>query len=533
MIGRALRLQSGESLLDFFSKFASSANSYLTLYQEYHHFEWRIGSSTAVLSYIDTPTAWIGAADPVGPQELWIPLIEAFQTAATREQKEFVILPTSEFLANQMAERGHFVAQIGSEPWIRLNGYRNKSDFMRALPVVRQIIKRAAFVEEFNPSKITADEHLELELLNKKWLDAKNSIPLGFLNRLDPWALMKFKKYFRLKCEGQTYGYLAAVPIPMQNAWYLVDLIRDPEAPHGTTELLVIEAMSHLQQFGAAAVTLGMAPLSPVSEQEYARHPKLYSILSFAYRNGNLFYGFKSLRAYKEKFQPDEWRPVYIVGGAQLSWRAWYGLFRAIYPQGFFKMTLASLLHQAKHLSLHPAFQSLLSQEFLTLPFPDDGAELVIRLKATLSLIAINILTMLLPGVLHRNLSHLLFNSALLFLGVGLIEILAGSVVACASYLAAFAFTNIFTFLVISPSLHLFHPGILRSFLHQVDFGNSLEGVLGCIGAMAYISKYPRAIAGTVIAASAIGCIVTRSAMQLNHIVAFIIGYLVASYIIN
>ena len=533
MIQRVPRLRSGESILDFFSKFASSANSYLTLYREYRHFEWTDGLSTAVLSYIDTPTAWIGAADPVGPKELWIPLIEAFEVAAIREQKEMVILPISEFLANQLAKRGHFIAQIGSEPWIRLNNDRNKGDFIRALPIVRQLIKRDAVVEEFNPSKISADEHLELELLNQKWLEAKNSIPLGFLNRLDPWALMKFKKYFRLNCEGQTYGYLAAVPIPTQNAWYLVDLIRDPEAPPGTTELLVIEAMSHLQRSGASSVTLGMAPLSPVSEQEHARHPKLYSFLSFAYRSGDLFYGFKSLRAYKEKFQPDEWRPLYIVGGSHLSWKAWYGLFRAIYPQGFFKTTVASFIHNVKSLTLQPFFQNLLSQKFLTIPLPDDWAELIIRLKATLSLISINVLTMLLPGVLHRNLLHLIFNSALLFLGVGLVEVLAGSIAACTSYLTAFAFTNIFTYLIISPSLRLFQPDVLMSFLHQVDFGSSLGGVLGCIGAMAYISKYPRVIGGTVIAASTIGCIVTRSAMQLNHIVAFIIGYLVASFIIN
>jgi phosphatidylglycerol lysyltransferase len=55
---------------------------------------------------------------------------------------------------------------------------------------------------------------------------------------------------------------------------------------------------------------LGMAPLSGLSDHRLA--PNWHKVATFVARNGERFYGFKGLRAYKEKFGP-VWEPRYLA----------------------------------------------------------------------------------------------------------------------------------------------------------------------------------------------------------------------------
>ncbi len=560
-----------DQLIDFYSKYASASTAFLTLYRDYKHFEWSNGQDTAVIAYVETPTAWIGASDPVGDKNLWLPLIDAFGVAARARRKDAVILPVSQELAEQLRAGEKFVVQIGTEPWFHLDGSITRSDRLRALPVARQLSRRGARITEFQPSNLSADEFTELESLNARWLGSRLSVPLGFLNRLDPWALMKFKKYFMLMFEGQIYGYLAAVPTQQRKAWYLVDLIRDPEAPLGTTELLIIEAIAHLERQGVTNITLGMAPLAGLSAAERSARPKLYSALDFIFRRGNSVYGFQSLHAYKEKFSPNEWRPLFLVSAtARVSWRAWYGLFRAIYPGGFARTLTATLAHSLKKPKLRPFVEKLLPNELLARPLPSNWLEAISRMPITLALIATNIMvyvltmnnqgkirsyikwryvyswnhmfhahsalnslaTLVLPGLLHWNLFHLSFNLVLLFTLVAFCEVIIGSTVTCIAFLAGSMFSNVLTSLAMFPMLKLFWPAALPAFLNEVDIGCSL-GIFSCIGATAYMTKYRGILASAVIVSALLGCITTGVALEINHVTAFAIGFFIASRFIT
>jgi phosphatidylglycerol lysyltransferase len=75
-------------------------------------------------------------------------------------------------------------------------------------------------------------------------------------------------------------------------------------------DLLFVSLMKYGRDLGYSWFNLGMAPLSGLSEHRLA--PSWHKIAAFVARNGERFYGFKGLRAYKEKFGP-VWEPRYLA----------------------------------------------------------------------------------------------------------------------------------------------------------------------------------------------------------------------------
>ena len=96
-----------------------------------------------------------------------------------------------------------------------------------------------------------------------------------------------------------------------------VDLMRHcDDAPPGTMDFLFVTLLQWSRDAGYARFSLGMAPLSGIDGRRLA--PTWARAAAFVFRHGERFYGFRGLRAYKEKFMP-RWEPRYIAGPAGLG----------------------------------------------------------------------------------------------------------------------------------------------------------------------------------------------------------------------
>src|SRR5439155_26641925 len=79
--------------------------------------------------------------------------------------------------------------------------------------------------------------------------------------------------------------------------------LRDRAGPNGTAELLVDTAMRAAAAEGSRYATMGLAPLSgPV-----------HSWLAAARAWGASLYDFEGVRAFKAKFRPACWEPIYLA----------------------------------------------------------------------------------------------------------------------------------------------------------------------------------------------------------------------------
>src|SRR5205823_12310004 len=104
----------------------------------------------------------------------------------------------------------------------------------------------------------------EAGYLCKRWLKTRRSpTKFGWLFAVDLFHHSARKKYFTARDPtGRLVGFLAASPIPARQGWYLEDVLRLPDAPNGTADLLVVEVLKWLKRDGAKLATLGTAPMA-------------------------------------------------------------------------------------------------------------------------------------------------------------------------------------------------------------------------------------------------------------------------------
>jgi len=549
------RAENYSEVFDYILKEGKSSTSFLTLYDGFEYFRKEYQGKTAVLSFMNTPSAWIGASDPICDPENILDFIQSFFEEAKKHKKAAAILPVSKWVEEELREK-FYSLQIGDEPWFDLNVP------VKMPPATKQLKSKGAKVEVFKPASISIEGRVELEGITQRWLNDRKVEPLSFLNRLRPWVHQQHKCYFRVLLHGHSVGYLAAVPIRGRKAWYLVDIIRSPDSPLGTTELLVIEAMNHLKKQGAEFVTLGMSPFAPVSEKERAHRPNLYRVLSYLFNRFNFIYGFKSLYLYKEKYKPTHWEPQFMItSGKSVSVRVYRGLFDVVYPKGLFQVIFSSLVRTLRRLSTAKFYRIFLNDEIVPRSPPMGFSSLLLNIKASATIGLMNILffftavddssklrdkmverygyswisftedgffseqlRVVIASFLHWNKIHLVTNLITLFTAVAFLECVAGSTFMVICYGAGVLLSNPLTSLLIYPVVKFIFPNAYNSFAHEFDVGASL-GIFACIGALALFSRYRKSMLISLAAGTVFVSIYTSSLLGLDHLVALAIGY--------
>ena len=110
---------------------------------------------------------------------------------------------------------------------------------------------------------------------------------------------------------GKLIAFANIVPPYGPNGTASVDLMRHVnDAPRSTMDFLFAKVMLWSQAQGHKQFSLGMAPLSRVGDNPYARINE--RLASLAFRYGNNLYNYQGVRRYKDKFKP-EWTGSYLA----------------------------------------------------------------------------------------------------------------------------------------------------------------------------------------------------------------------------
>ena len=158
-----------------------------------------------------------------------------------------------------------------------------------------------------NPAQKLAINHI-LE----RWMERRPIAILKFMVSLEPLANSSEKLYFLAEREGSPIGFLAAVPVFERHGWFFEDVIRVPEAPNGTSELLIHEAMSFVQARGDEFVTLGLAPLAGVADSAAQQDSDVKAVPRWV-RWLKVGYDFDGLLRFKKRIGPDRWVAQYAL----------------------------------------------------------------------------------------------------------------------------------------------------------------------------------------------------------------------------
>ncbi|MBV9879553.1 MAG: DUF2156 domain-containing protein [Gemmatirosa sp.] len=175
-----------------------------------------------------------------------------------------------------------------------------------------------------------------LRVLLHEWLGSRGLPPLHFLVEPDTLDRLDDRRVFVASRGDTAVGFVVASPVPARRGWLVEQFVRGRAAPNGTVESLLVAAVEAMAAEGAQYVTLGLAPLSRHAPEREAEPRTVRLVLAWLRAHGQRFYNFDGLDAFKAKFAPDRWEPVYAIAqGRRFPLRALWaiaGAFGACSP---------------------------------------------------------------------------------------------------------------------------------------------------------------------------------------------------------
>ena len=300
---------------------------------------WSMPGIDGAIVYGEFGRVWLAAGDPLAHADDIKPLVIGFMADASRAKRIAAFVPATDRFASEAIKLGLTAIKIGAAPYFDLPKWQprgNSAKHMRA--GINKALRAGVHMEMVE--KFDSAFRREIADLCLQWLKSRRAAAsFGWLLALDPFASADRKKLFVARDGNERLvGLLAASPIPARHGWYLEDVLRAPDAPTGTADLLVTEALRHLKESGAVLATLGTAPLANDGNDDISTHdhPVIERALRSASRPLRTFYNFEGLRRFKAKFVPSWWESEYalVQHGVLVPSRVAHALLRAIVPGG-------------------------------------------------------------------------------------------------------------------------------------------------------------------------------------------------------
>lgn len=225
------------------------------------------------------------------------------------------------------------------------------------------VAKRASLRAQFNRARNKgvrisewpspdAENHPALRRCLTEWLATRHLPPLHFL--VEPETLSKLEDrrvFVAERGEREVVAFTVLSPVPARNGWLVEQIVRGLSAPNGTAELLIDSAMRAIAASGATYATLGLSPLSQRAGLDPPHQPMwLRFVLQWVRLHGARFYNFGGLDAFKAKFNPQGWEPIYAIGeGESFSPRDLYAIAGAFSGGAPLRLVLRALLRAGLH----------------------------------------------------------------------------------------------------------------------------------------------------------------------------------------
>jgi phosphatidylglycerol lysyltransferase len=263
---------------------------------------WFPGDGLACVAYADTGSAWVAAGAPITAPERLVEVACRFCEEARRRGKRVAFFATERRFTSGEALAS---SPIGEQPVWDPGRWPEILAASRGLrEQLRRARARGVTVRPLSPEQLCrpGPDRAAIEGLVREWVRRRSMAVMGFLVQVDLFSYAEERRTFVAEEDGRIIGFLSMVPVFSRGGWLVEDLLRDPHAPNGTSELLIDAAMRSAADAGSRYVTLGLAPLSG----------RVSRPLRLARSFGARLYNFQGLRAFRSRLRPERWEPIYL-----------------------------------------------------------------------------------------------------------------------------------------------------------------------------------------------------------------------------
>lgn len=213
-----------------------------------------------------------------------------------------------------LGERGDYsTATLGAQPIWRPEVWCEAFESDASLRAQRNRAKnKGVTVSEWSPEQAT--NHPDLWRVLHEWLRTRGLPPMHFLVEPNTLGNLYGRRIFVAEMAGRPVGFVNLCPVPERRGWLTEQFVRGQEAPNGTVELALDTAVRAIAESGDEYVTMGIVPLSSHGTGWAKGNPSwLRFIMAWTRAHGRRFYNFDGLDAFKSKFHPEEWEPIFVV----------------------------------------------------------------------------------------------------------------------------------------------------------------------------------------------------------------------------
>jgi phosphatidylglycerol lysyltransferase len=298
-----------ERARELYQRFGGGEFAHLTLMGDKHLF-WA-ADHQAVIAYGCIRDRLVALGSPCGSDAGIDRAILDFRHFADAQDRVPVFYEVLEPDLSRYHDHGFDLFKLGELALIRLAEFslagKRWEDLRQACNRAEKERLRFRIVEPpFDTALLT-----ELERVSDAWLAEKGGGEKGFsLGRFDP-AYLAWSPLGLVFRDEKLIAFANMLPPYGPNGHASVDLMRHvADAPRSTMDFLFAKVMQWAKDQGYPIFSLGMAPLSRVGDNPYARINERLAALLFRY--GNRWYNYQGVRQYKDKFKPD-WIGAYLA----------------------------------------------------------------------------------------------------------------------------------------------------------------------------------------------------------------------------
>lgn len=257
---------------------------------------WMAPQGDAVVAYAASAGAMVAAGEPIADLPELVPVAEGFLAYARSVGKRASFFATEGRLAPSPQLRRWL---IGEQPvW----DPRDWSSHLASHRSLREQVRRARAkgirVQALDADTVHASPIREtVAAMLARWRATRGMAAMAFLVSVDLVSASAERRYLLAWHHGELAALLVLAPVPARNGWVFEHVLRDPDAPNGTLELLVDHMMRQLADEQVAWATLGLAPL----------HGEVAPWLRHVRRWSTPLFNFEGLAAFKRKLRPAAW----------------------------------------------------------------------------------------------------------------------------------------------------------------------------------------------------------------------------------
>ena len=266
---------------------------------------------SAFLGYATRGRTMLAGGDPVGPPEAVGGLIAQARAHARARGMRFGVLGASEAARAALETAGMRALYIGDEAIVETAAFSLAGQRMRKLRKPLHRFTRAGYrVALRRLGDLSEPELAELEALAERARDGRAEESFA-------WAMDGLRGAHQADCvvvvgrgpDGVAHGLLHFVPTYGRSAMSLSLMRRDPDAPNGLIDFLLVSAISLLRDRGIDEVSLNFAAFA-----RWLREPANLRerVGARGVHVASRFIQMESLLFFNAKFRP-RWEPRYLM----------------------------------------------------------------------------------------------------------------------------------------------------------------------------------------------------------------------------